>query len=471
MKINYPVFPAIRKIRYQPVTGRSWHPFTNATVNYSFRMDALHAFAKRARYNDYHKNPGAIEPIFTLFLTAPDTTYAMREVSERTKIPISTLYSWREKIRTDPEWRPSKEHFSSNPRLFPPDVETMLADFIRYHFVSEGRALTRPTLQPLLLLLVQDLVVEGVLEPRALDFKSSYHFMSNFLRRVGLSFRRARAQRRPVLDEEECAHFMANLIAAHHRYPPSSIVNFDESNWHLVMADDQTVATRGAETVCHYCNGDPKANFSFFATITADGSKLPLILIAKGTTNRCHKQFGKHDAYIHDVWHSPSGWSTVTLMIEYLNWLRRQIPGEPLCLIMDQYTTHTAAETEREAENLGIEVIWVPRGGTGRYQPLDRRIFGALKSKGKAKWRRYFNDHYGAGCTKEMGAQLLLESWNDLSESVVTAGWDYGEPAGDDDDDESDDSDDDFELRMCTDSSDEDVQELQDSPTSNEEDE
>jgi hypothetical protein len=113
----------------------------------------------------------------------------------------------------------------------------------------------------------------------------------------------------------------------------------------------------------------------------------------------------------------------------------------------------------------------VPRDGTGRYQPLDRRIFGALKSKGKAKWRRDFNDHYGAGCTKAMRAQLLLESWNDLSESVVTAGWDDGEPAGDDDDDESDDSDDDFELRMCTDSSDEDVRELQDSPTSNEGDE
>jgi hypothetical protein len=166
-----------------------------------------------------------------------------------------------------------------------------------------------------LLLLVQDLVVEGVLEPRALDFKSPYHFMSNFLRRVGLSIRRARVQRRPVLDEEECAHFMANLFAAHHPDPPSLIMNFDKPNWGLVMADDETVATRGAETVCDYFNGDPKANFSFFRTITADRSKVPLILIAKGTTNRCHKPFGKHDPYVHDVWHSPSGWSTVTLTI------------------------------------------------------------------------------------------------------------------------------------------------------------
>jgi hypothetical protein len=120
-----------------------------------------------------------VEPIFVLFLSEPDTAYAMRTISEETKIPLTTLYSWREKVRADPEWRPSPEHFAENPRIFPTGIETMLADFIQLHFVSEGRALIRPTLRPLLLLLVQDLVAEGVLEPQALDFRASYHFMSN----------------------------------------------------------------------------------------------------------------------------------------------------------------------------------------------------------------------------------------------------------------------------------------------------
>jgi hypothetical protein len=44
----------------------------------------------------------------------------------------------------------------------------------------------------------------------------------------------------------------------------------------------------GAETACRYCDGNVKANFSFFATITADGSKLPLVPTAKGKTDRCH---------------------------------------------------------------------------------------------------------------------------------------------------------------------------------------
>jgi hypothetical protein len=115
------------------------------------------------------------------------------------------------------------------------------------------------------LLLVQDFVAEGVLESQTLDFKGSCYFMSNFLKRVRLGSRRARTQRRPILDDEECTHFMANMLTPYHGYPPHFIINFDESNWYLVTANDRTVAVRGAETVCHYCEGDMKVNFFHFS--------------------------------------------------------------------------------------------------------------------------------------------------------------------------------------------------------------
>jgi hypothetical protein len=86
---------------------------------------------------------------------------------------------------------------------------------------------------------------------------------------------------------------------------------------------------------------------------------------------------------------------------------------------MDQYTTHIAPEIEKEAEELEIKIIWVPKGGTGRCQPLDRRTFGARKSKGNAKWRRYFSDYHGFGCTQDIGAELLLESWQRLFHNSI----------------------------------------------------
>jgi hypothetical protein len=155
-------------------------------------------------------------------------------------------------------------------------------------------------------------------------------------------------------------------------------------------------------------------------------------------------------------------------MLDSLDWLRRQMPPESLCVLMDQYGTYTTEAMAIKAEGLRIELIWIPKGATGKYQPLDRRTFGALKSKGKAKWRHEFAEHYGMGCTREVGAELLLQSWSELWESVVTSGWDYGEELGEEE--ESDDSGDEFELRMETDTDDEDFRSMQNGIGEEEED-
>jgi hypothetical protein len=105
----------------------------NSTVNYFFLTDALRPFAKPLHYNAYSKCPEAIELIFAMFLTEPDASHAIGDVSEHTKVSRSTRYSWREKVRADPDWRPSVEHISSNARAFPPEADATLTDFIRLH--------------------------------------------------------------------------------------------------------------------------------------------------------------------------------------------------------------------------------------------------------------------------------------------------------------------------------------------------
>jgi hypothetical protein len=55
-----------------------------------------------------------------------------------------------------------------------------------------------------------------------------------------------------------------------------------------------------------------------------------------------------------------------------------------------------------------------------------------LKSKRRAKWRHEFAQYYGKSWTREIGAELLLQSWTELSNSVVAASWDYNEEISDD---------------------------------------
>jgi hypothetical protein len=66
----------------------------------------------------------------------------------------------------------------------------------------------------------------------------------------------------------------------------------------------------------------------------------------------------------------------------------------------------------KKAEALGIELMFVPKGATGRYQPLDKRTFGALALKGRARRRHEFAHHSGKSPRREVGAELLLNSMN-----------------------------------------------------------
>jgi hypothetical protein len=74
-----------------------------------------------------------------------------------------------------------------------------------------------------------------------------------------------------------------------------------------------------------------------------------------------------------------------------------------------------------------------------------------LKSKWRAKWCHEFAQHFGKTGTRDIGAELLFQSWSELSNSAVVAGSDFS------DDEDSESSDEDFELRMTTDTDDEDI--------------
>jgi hypothetical protein len=109
-------------------------------------------------YNSYHDHPELVEPIFEPFRSKADNEYLMRDAPARTNVRVRTLYFWRERLRTEPLWCSSRDHFSENRRTFPDDVEAMVPDFIGTNFLGQGRSLTRITVQPLILMLVHDLV-------------------------------------------------------------------------------------------------------------------------------------------------------------------------------------------------------------------------------------------------------------------------------------------------------------------------
>jgi hypothetical protein len=76
-------------------------------------------------------------------------------------------------VRTDPEWRPFKDHFSGNRRVLPDDIKDLIAHFIRINFVSLGRLFDQPILKPLILALASDFVAESISQSRQAQLPES----------------------------------------------------------------------------------------------------------------------------------------------------------------------------------------------------------------------------------------------------------------------------------------------------------
>jgi hypothetical protein len=410
-------------------------------------MPPLQHFVEyRRTYNHYEKWPEDIEKLFAFFDQNPEKTYSMRYISETTGVPLRTLYRWRTVHQTQAEWRPNTCYCSVNPRILSDDIEHQMANFLKDNFIAQARPINRQLLKREILAMVHSLVTEGALPDILLNFKCSYEFMEGFLKRNRLSFRKRRTRRRPNIDTNECDQYIRDLNFAYENFPPDHIVNADESSWKVAMCSGVTLAPIGAEIVNCYINGCDKADFTFIATIRADGSKLPLIALAKGTTAQCHRTFSNAGMDPNCIMHCKRGWCNETIVQQYLLWLRNEIPDGEICLIWDQYRSHMTQNITEMAGQLGVSLVFVPKGATGIYQPLDRYVFGALKAIGLAKFNRFIHENPGANLNKELSAAILLDAWSTLGERSVNRAWDF-HLEEDSDGKDSDDEDDEFFLR------------------------
>jgi hypothetical protein len=186
--------------------------------------------------------------------------------------------------------------------------EAPMAAYIIGNFVSLGKDLSTLALRQTLLMLVHSYVANGRLPESVPNFKCSTTSVARFLKRNGLSFRRARPCRPPDIDEEEVEQLTITFHISLEIFGLGAMVNFDESSWRLVMRAERTVAHCGAESVKRYVKGDVKAAFIFFASVVADGPKLPLILITKGKTALCHRRLETDRSVPYEVWHNQNGW-------------------------------------------------------------------------------------------------------------------------------------------------------------------
>jgi hypothetical protein len=187
-----------------------------------------------------------------------------------------------------------------------------------------------------------------------------------------------------------------------------------------------TWAETNTDSVHALIEGNDKDNFTALATVIASGRRLPLFILATGKTERVERsQIG--DVGPHWVSHSLTGWMTEVTFVDYLHHLRESYPdGSELRLLLDCYSAHRTDAVRATADLLNIRLHFIPPGMTDEFQPLDRRVFGILKSYGKMLFLRRLTTCVGRR-TKQNAVQDLMAAWEHLLPTAIEAAWDIYE--------------------------------------------
>ena len=274
-----------------------------------------------------------------------------------------------------------------------------------------------------------------------LEFNCSRSFLTVFLRNLTLARKRAHLKRRPQPMQDAIDQFREKVQTLRKKYEDDHILNCDETFWRCADHTLYAWAPVGSDNVHIYTAANEKAGFTALGTISHAGSTLPLVLVGKGRTLRCERsQFGfinsldtfymtAYDLQMarffppededaddddannynviegntkHYTTHSLSGWVDIAVWVKYLYFIRSYIPYKPnthpyaeqnkIILICDAYPVHHSIISQQVAAILNIELVAVLNGATDDSQPLDRRIFGALKSRLRAELNKHITD-------------------------------------------------------------------------------
>jgi hypothetical protein len=107
-----------------------------------------------------------------------------------------------------------------------------------------------------------------------------------------------------------------------------------------------------------------------------------------------------------------------------LSWVRSLYDdGDPIWVVLDSYSVHRSAATKEYAAAIGINLLFIPPGMTDEFQPLDRYVFGVMKSNCRRTYRLFVQANPGAIVDQQMAAAFLIRAWEAVSPQILDEAW------------------------------------------------
>lgn len=341
----------------------------------------------------------------------------LQEIHNQTRIPASNLWRWRRALLNgqDPFAPPRRRSHFSLPREIEDQIYDQVLPWV------DGQRFCPPAVLRIMAL--------SLARPTHPDFRAGHGWIQGFLRRYGLSFRTSHPRRRTPANDQVIASFLQEFEIAKLQLSPNLIFNMDETAWRLFHGALRTLARRGAEEVSTRSRLDDKDNLTVICTVSLAGEKLPPWVIVKGKTDRCEQRYRNdqrlRSALAGKLWltHSPNGWATRQVMCEYLAWLSERVDHDWTYLVWDLHASHRDDSVKTIARENHVNLAYIPAGQTSMWQPLDVKVFGALKAHARGLLNQRCAQRSLTSIDMIDALLILIQAWDDLDRETVRSSW------------------------------------------------
>jgi len=205
------------------------------------------------------------------------------------------------------------------------------------------------------------------------------------------------------------------------------MANADDMAIYLDMPPNYMLEKKGVKEVLLKTTGCEKLRLTVMLAATADGRKLPLLLILKRKTLPRSEAFPK-DVIVRA---QEKGWMAEELMLEWLKivWGRRPraFLNQPSMLVLDAFIGHLTDSMKNQLRKTKTELVVIPGGMTSVLQPMDVSINKPFKDRLRRHYLTWIADP--ARELKETGkikhtapsevARWVSVVWKVITESII----------------------------------------------------
>lgn len=385
-------------------------------------------------YTKYHEDPDLCQKVKNkYFKLKKDPIFNPRKIvstiTEDHNVKPTALRYWIKKWDKDISWNPfDTKNKGVCHRIFTDSQEQNMMDYIEDNYINTNGYFSNAQFQTLAFE-AYDNIYKNVEKPP--NFNCSKHFISDFKNKFNVSSRLAHFKERKENytqnnAEEDIELFKATIKSviedANQKGEP--VINADETGFQILPNSIKTWAYKGSKNVSIDTKDNSKERISVMASISSNMCKLPLFIIGQGyCIENALEQCGE-PIEPNKLSFSAKSYMTSTCFMEYLEFLRSLYPSNTkIHLIIDSYSTHTPQKCKDKANDLNIELYYIPSGMTDILQPLDVAIFGPLKESTNSKIRNLLFGNQNQKVGMQNTVRFIQESYESLSIDALVNAW------------------------------------------------